>query len=407
VWDVLTTDVTAEKRAEEAQRESEERLRTVAGNLPGFLFECFIDRREDIRLRFLSAGHFEIGRRFGADAESSGVTLLDLVHPDDRQSVRQVALDAARTRSPWECTFRSVISGAEECWLRALAQPRSTEDGHLVWDGLALDETVRVTEARRNEQLQAKLRQGEKMESLGTLAGGVAHELNNLLQPITMMTEMVLENLPEASREAAQLRRVVDASGKAAEIVGRILSFGRAEDVTYRSLDIGEVVREAAAFMRAMLPRSITLHVDVAAEVGRIRGNRTQLTQVLMNMATNARDAIGANVGGIWIGLERADLPDPAPTANIGSLRAAPYAAISVRDDGCGMDRETMRRMFEPFFTTKDVGKGTGLGLSVTHGIIIGHDGAIRVESTPGKGTAFTIYLPLGSRNGATQTEGD
>ena len=199
---------------------------------------------------------------------------------------------------------------------------------------------------------------------------------------------------------------MVDASAKAAEIVGRILSFGRAEDVTYGILDIGDVVREAAAFMRAMLPRSITLHIELDPRVGGVRGNRTQITQVLMNMATNVRDAIGANVGVISIGLVRADIGEPPPPAHIGALKVAAYARITVRDDGSGMDAETMRRMFEPFFTTKGIGKGTGLGLSVTHGIIIGHNGAIRVESAPKKGTTFSIYLPLGSPDGATQPEG-
>ena len=125
-----------------------------------------------------------------------------------------------------------------------------------------------------------------------------------------------------------------------------------------------------------------------------IRGDKTQLTQVLINLATNARDAIGANVGTVWITLSKANVKGGGPVSAVGTLGAGAHALLTVRDTGAGMDKATIERIFEPFFTTKSVGKGTGLGLSVTHGIISGHGGAIHVESTPGQGTSFSIYLP-------------
>ena len=246
-----------------------------------------------------------------------------------------------------------------------------------------------------NTQLQAKLRQAEKMEALGTLAGGVAHELNNLLQPVIMMTELTLSQLPEQSPHHAQLQRVVDAGGKAAEIVQRILAFGRVDEASQDPLDISSVVRDAVAFVRTILPTSITLHVDILDHAGTVRGDRTQLTQVLINLATNARDAIGANVGGVWISLSRVEGQVKAHTRMAGTLGAGPYAVVKIRDNGSGMDEATLRRIFEPFFTTKGVGKGTGLGLSVTHGIVTGHGGAIDVDTAPSRGTTFSIYLPL------------
>jgi len=245
------------------------------------------------------------------------------------------------------------------------------------------------------EALEGKLRQAEKMEAVGTLAAGVAHELNNLLQPIIMMTELVLVDLPEESTHAVHLGRVVDAGGKAAEIVQRILAFGRADEVPHASLNISSVTRESISFIRTILPSSITLHVDVDDSVGMIHGDKTQLTQVLLNLVTNARDAIGENVGTVWVGLSTSSLTNEALSSMVGSLKAGTYAILTVRDSGAGMDKVTMQRMFDPFYTTKGVGKGTGLGLSVTQGIIADHGGGIKVDSALGQGTTFSVYLPV------------
>ncbi len=245
----------------------------------------------------------------------------------------------------------------------------------------------------QNAKLQSKLRQAEKMQAIGTLAGGVAHELNNLLQPIIMMTELVLTDLPKESTNVTQLHRVVDAGTKAAEIVQSILAFGRADEVSHNLLDMGLVAREGCSFIRTILPSSIVLHVEIADSI-MIRGDKTQLTQVLINLATNARDAIGARVGTIWVTLSKTTLEEGVPHSAVGALAPGAHAVLTVRDTGSGMTKATIDRIFEPFFTTKGVGKGTGLGLSVTHGIIVGHGGAIHVDSAPGRGTSFSIYLP-------------
>jgi signal transduction histidine kinase len=243
-------------------------------------------------------------------------------------------------------------------------------------------------------QLQAKLRQAEKLEAIGTLASGVAHEINNLLTPIIMMTELVLSEMSEQDPHYIMLRRVVDAGGKAAEIVQRILAFGRSDDVLLDILDISTVLREAVEFIRTILPSSITLHAEIDDLAGMVRGDKTQLTQVLINLATNARDAIGAKVGTVWISLSRLDADSARPVLRVGAVHPGAYAVLTVRDTGSGMDETTTRRVYEPFFTTKSVGKGTGLGLSVTHGIVAGHGGEIQIDSSPGRGTSFSIYLP-------------
>jgi two-component system, cell cycle sensor histidine kinase and response regulator CckA len=314
---------------------------------------------------------------------------------EDQPNLKKVILAAHQKGIRWEHIFRVPTSNGSFRWVRATAELMQTTESEHLWNGIALDETDRITTAAQYAHLQAKLRQTEKMEAIGTLAGGVAHELNNLLQPIIMMTELVASELPEGSSHHTRLLRVADAGSKASEIVQRILAFGRMDEVSHDLLDIAFVTREAMSFIRTILPSSITLNVEIDDFVGMVRGDKTQLTQVLINLATNARDAIGANVGTVWVSLSRSSTEIEMPISGIGTLEPGAYAVLAVRDTGVGMDKATVQRVFEPFFTTKGVGLGTGLGLSVTHGIVAGHGGTIQVESTPGGGTSFWIRLPI------------
>jgi two-component system cell cycle sensor histidine kinase/response regulator CckA len=254
-----------------------------------------------------------------------------------------------------------------------------------------------VSEQRR---LAAELRQAQKMEAIGTLAGGVAHELNNLLHPILMITDIVLAELPEKDPHCEDLRRVIDAGSKAAEIVQRILAFGRADEASHDALNMSAVVREAIGFIRTVLPSSITLRTQISDHLGTVCGDKTQITQVLINLATNARDAIAPKTGKVSISLSRLEASEARPLTLIGTVQAGAYAVLTVEDSGSGINEDIRARIFEPFFTTKGVGKGTGLGLSIMHGIVTGHGGAIQVASTLGTGTKFSIYLPI-ARNEA------
>ena len=370
-----------------ALRQSEERLRGIAENLPGFLFQCLYDPQNGVRFKIVGSEKFDL-------SGDAGERTLDFVMEEDRANLETTVMSAHRCKSGWEYTFRVAASDGSWPWVQAIARLAPGAHGGL-WDGIALDQTDRITTSAQNAKLQAKLRQAEKMQAIGTLAGGVAHELNNLLQPIIMMTELVLTELPSADPHTGNLLRVVDAGEKAAEIVQRILAFGRADEVSHNLLDMAVLAREGISFIRTILPTSITLNVDIDDSVGMVRGDKTQLTQVLINLASNARDAIGANVGTVWISLSKANVKGGGPVSAVGTLRAGAHAVLTVRDTGTGMDEATIERIFEPFFTTKSVGKGTGLGLSVTHGTVAGHGGAIHVESTPGQGATFSIYLPI------------
>jgi signal transduction histidine kinase len=243
--------------------------------------------------------------------------------------------------------------------------------------------------------IETQLRQALKLQAIGTLAGGVAHELNNLLQPILMMTEMAMMEMPEGGEQAKRLERVLNAGIKASQIVRRILDFGRVDQEVHGTINLNKVVHEGVALVRAMLPSTIGITLDVGDDACNVQGDATQLTQLLINLATNARDAIGRDVGNIFITLSRMRVEKEMSITGVGSLKAAEYAVLQVEDSGVGMDAETVERIFEPFFTTKAVGSGTGLGLSVVRGIVVRHKGALQVKSALSKGTACLVYLPI------------
>ncbi|MEM7415943.1 MAG: ATP-binding protein [Gemmatimonadota bacterium] len=241
----------------------------------------------------------------------------------------------------------------------------------------------------RNAQAQAsslgeELRQARKLESLGTLAGGIAHDFNNLLQPIVGFAEMAYEDVgddPDAARES--LARVMAASGKAADLVEQILAVSRRQPVRSEAVDINDVIRDAVKLVRAGLPPRINVVVELGDDLPSVDGDAARLHQVVMNLCTNAAQAIGDEVGDVTISTHAGD-GDPGEVI------------VTVRDSGAGVPPEVADRVFDPFFTTKPVGEGTGLGLSVVHGIVLSHDGEIDLDSSS-SGTTVTVRLPVGA----------
>jgi signal transduction histidine kinase/PAS domain-containing protein len=262
------------------------------------------------------------------------------------------------------------------------AQYRSLPDGTRVYVGTDITEIVAGEQKRR--ELEAQLYHSQKLESLGTLAGGIAHDLNNSLVPIMALTKLVARHLPEGSPQRSQLEIVIEASKRARDLVGQILAFSRKEVTTRQEFDLAEVVREAMTMLRAIVPATIKFDLKIA-EVPNVTGDPGQWHQVLMNLASNAMKAIELEPGQLTVELAPHD----------DGLR------LVVADTGCGMDAETSYRVFEPFFTTRKVGEGTGLGLSIVHGIVTSHGGRIELESEVGRGTRFIISLPAAEASSA------
>ena len=239
---------------------------------------------------------------------------------------------------------------------------------------------LRAAELRQKET-ERQLLHSQKLEAMGTLAGGIAHELNNALVPVLALTKVTAGRLPEGSRERKNILKVHGAAERARDLVRQILAFGRKQPSEQIWFDLAAVVRETIGLMRSTLPTTIEIAEQVA-EVPMLFGDPGQLHQAIVNLMTNAAQAIGDKHGRIIVGL------DPVKGNPEG-------VCLSVEDTGCGMDEATALRIFEPFFTTKNVGDGTGLGLSVVHGIVNGHGGRIEVKSKAGAGTRFEIYLPV------------
>ncbi len=242
--------------------------------------------------------------------------------------------------------------------------------------------------------LSNQLRQAQKMESLGTLAGGIAHEFNNMLVPMTGLTEMAMRDIPSGSRAGGNLKKVLEVGNRAAQLVKKILSFSRVDDADYVLLDLSENIVEATKLLEMTVPATITVRVEIDSHVGTVKADATQLQQVLINLASNSVHAMGGKVGQLTVHLSRVEI-DEAHAARNTDLRAGSYGKLTVSDTGEGMDEETTARVFEPFFTTTEVGQGTGMGLAIIHGIVTAHQGAIQVSSKVGVGTTFDIFLPI------------
>jgi signal transduction histidine kinase/ActR/RegA family two-component response regulator len=306
-------------------------------------------------------------------------------HPDD------VAEMAGRVKA-------SIRSGAHEREYRVIPRPGETRwlrsRGKVYKDegGAALRMTGSLTDITESKVAADALRRAQGLEAMGTLAGGIAHDFNNILGAILGYGEMALRDAPKGSRLRRDLESIMTAGDRGRALVDRVLAFSRSAVGERLAVHVEKVVREALDLISAKLPPNVTLHAKLHAGRAAMQGDATQVHQVLMNLATNAIQAMPA--GGTLRVLLDAVRIDTAPAPMIGTLAARNYLVLKVADTGTGIAPEIVDKIFDPFFTTKDVGTGTGLGLSLVHGIVTEIGGAIDVASTPGTGSTFTVYLP-------------
>ncbi|NCC24032.1 MAG: response regulator [Deltaproteobacteria bacterium] len=245
---------------------------------------------------------------------------------------------------------------------------------------------------RDRNRLEDQLRQSQKMEAVGTLAGGIAHDFNNILQAIAGNVQLLLMRRPENDRERESLMQIDRTVERATELVRRLLTFSRKMDVVRTTLNLNTVIVEAVKLLQRTIPKMIDIETNLAPNLFDIEANATQMEQVLMNLANNARDAM-PDGGRLVIATETFD-SDGRGHGNHPELAPGPYVVLRVSDSGLGIDDATREHIFEPFFTTKAVGQGTGLGLSTVYGIVTDHGGHITCSSEKNRGTTFSIYLP-------------
>ena len=332
----------------------------------------------------------DVPDNYDPDVESSH----SFCAPEMRGKLQQAFQRCLALGEPFDLELPLITAAGHRRWVRLLGRA-DKDHGRLVRIyGAYQDITTRhgAEEARR--QLELQLFQAQKMDTLGTLAGGIAHDFNNLLTGIMGYHDLATDMLPEDHPVRGYLAESRQASLRARGLVEQILTFSRQQETAERmALDLGLLVGEARRFLRATLPATIEIQADVGDNCPRVLADSTQLHQVLLNLGSNGAQAMGDRGGLLKITLRVMEM-DAGRAMALGGLAAGRYACVSVMDSGHGMDANTVKRIFDPFFTTKKPGEGTGLGLSVVHGIVRNHQGGIEVESVPGVGTTFHIFLP-------------
>jgi len=280
---------------------------------------------------------------------------------------------------------RSVLRGLSEIWVNmtfSLVRDDSSDPRYLIC-------IVEDVSERRN--LEQQLQQAQKMEAMGTLAGGIAHDFNNILTPILGYTEMLMEDTQPDEKRYSSLQVIFNAAIRAKDLIRQILTFSRQSDTQIQPLHIALVVKEVVKLLHSFLPSSIQISHNYTQEECIVLANPTQIHQILMNLCTNAYQAMPDGKGILSVQLKVEDLGGDSEL----TLAPGRYAVLVVTDTGCGMDPQTLQRIYDPYFTTKAQGEGTGLGLAMVHGIVDELGGIILVESAVGQGTTFTVYLPL------------
>ncbi|MEP7217198.1 MAG: ATP-binding protein, partial [Anaerolineaceae bacterium] len=327
----------------------------------------------------------------------SFATLADLVPESERAGLMACLIEVLKNP---DATYRVEhrVRKPDGGWFWNLSEGRVVErapDGRalrMVGTNRDITERKQAEDARRN--LESQLRESQKMEAIGTLAGGIAHDFNNILGAILGNVALAREEVGATHPARISLEQTNKAALRARCLVQQILAFSRHTPQELVNRPLRPLVQETLTLMRSTLPAGVALDTDIQAGPLNVLADATQIQQVLMNLCTNAWHALEGKPGRVRVGLE--SVVFDSDFAKIpGGLDPGDYAHLWVSDDGCGMDIAIQQRIFEPFFTTKPVGVGTGLGLSVVHGIMMAHRGAISVDSAPGRGSTFHIYLPL------------
>jgi PAS domain S-box-containing protein len=316
---------------------------------------------------------------------------LARVHPDDRERVAGAIRQVLEAGGDLDYEFRIVLSDGRVRWIADHGEIRRNDQGSPVYlTGICTD----VTERRVSEE---RLRQAHRMESVGRLAGGVAHEANNQMSVIMGASEFILQrsDVPEAAR--ADVEFIQKAAQRTAAVTAQLLAFSRRQILKPEVLDLNRLIKGWEPVLRRIMGEDCGVVLKLESSIGPVRADPGQLEQVLLNLALNARDAMPRG-GRISVETFQAELTAGYTRRKPGTtIQPGHYVVLAVSDTGHGMDKETLSHVFEPFFTTKGVGQGTGLGLSTVYGIIKQSDGYVWVYSEPGQGTTFKIYLPLRS----------
>ncbi len=375
--------LTDRRQAEQELRESETRLRTIFDVSKAGII---LVNSQGI-ITYANQG---MAKMFGCTpAELMGSSYPEHVHPDHRETGDQRMRQLITGEIDSVAFERHYIRlDGTDFWGFLSGRRHEDDQGNLIsLVGIIADITDRKT-------LEKELRQAYKMESIGTLTGGVAHDFNNIMAIIVGNTELAMDDVPERNPAYSNLEEIKKAGLRATSIVKQLLSFSRKTDQKLQPVKIGVVIQDALKFLRSTIPTTIDIQQNIQAMDETILADPTQISQIMMNLCINASHAMEQNGGNLTVNVKTVILDDHSAKKYF-DLKKGRHVKITVSDTGPGIDSAIIHRIFDPYFTTKEVGKGSGMGLAVVHGIVKNYHGAIFVDSKPGKGALFTIYFPV------------
>jgi len=388
----IARDISERKRMEDSLRESEKKYRETLEQIDDGYYEVDLEGN----FTFFNSSMCKI-LRYSAD---------ELMGTNNRSYMSEpISLKAFNT---FNQVYRTGVSAravdgelirkdGSKCYVEASVSLICGANGTPVgFRGIARD----ITEQKN---LEYQLYQSQKMEAIGTLAGGIAHDFNNILSGIMGYTELALMETEEGSPLHAKMDQVLKAGNRAKDLVKQILTFSRRTEYENRPIKIKPVVDEALKMLRATLPSSVEIIRTIEADEAIIEADPTQIHQVVLNLCTNAYHAVRETGGFIEVRLKQLG-DDESAELSIPEKKSSRYVELSIMDTGCGISPDVVQRIFDPYYTTKAKGEGTGLGLAIVHGIVKGLGGEIRVQSIQGKGSSFTVFIPIASESGLRES---
>jgi len=401
---LLVQDITEQRAAERALKESEARFRRIADSAPVMMWVTRLDRTRD----FVNDAYAEF---VGMSREEARVLdWRERIHPDDQVRLVAESVAGEASRKPFTLEARYQRHDGEWRWLRSVSQPRFGTDGELSgFIGAASD----ITDAKEAEielqgqveertaeliEAQDQLRQSQKMEALGQLTGGIAHDFNNLLTVVVGGLDLIAKQVTD-ERLTRYANNALAAAERGARLTAQLLAFSRVQRLEVRPTYVAPLIEEMRPLLRNVLGPGIEKLFDLDPHLTPVLADPTQLEVAVLNLAINARDAM-PDGGTLTISTRKRRISgDP-------ELDTGTYVELAIADTGCGMDADTLARAFEPFFTTKEVGKGTGLGLSMVYGMARQSGGAVKIDSKPGVGTVVRLYFRRADRDAEVPASG-
>ena len=401
---ILVQDITEQRAAERALKESEARFRRIADSAPAMMWVTRLDRTRD----FVNDAYAEFT---GLSREEARVLdWRERIHPDDQARLVAESVAGEASGKPFTLEARYLRHDGEWRWLRSVSQPRFGPDGDLSgFIGAASD----ITEAKAAEtelqrqvadrtaelvEAQDQLRQAQKMEALGQLTGGIAHDFNNLLTVVVGGLDLIAKQVTD-ERLNRYATNALAAAERGARLTGQLLAFSRLQRLEVKPTYVAPLIEEMRPLLRNVLGPGIKKVFDLDPHLTPVLADPTQLEVAVLNLAINARDAM-PDGGTLTFSTRKMRIGDDA------ELDPGTYVELSITDTGSGMDADTLARAFDPFFTTKEIGKGTGLGLSMVYGMARQSGGAVKIESTPGIGTTVRLYFRRTDRDAEVPASG-